>query len=516
MENFKRCIDDVEAAMHYLNHCGLYNEDYILFDRKAKCFQALKDKANAKLCFEKALSASSQSSMPDALKAAFEKQLQANLYKLKEVVLTEELVEDLPYAIKLPEANEVHKAISSKLQIEYSESKGRHVTAKEDIPAGEVVLIEKPNVSWSHYDLAADCSKACYHCLASVCPSMAHFSPVVDGLAFCSWPCLRAAMKTYHPHERFVLQDYFNTVRKYKEEMEQSGSLFLALKAVVRQPSTFFLDEDRSKKILAPEPTFVMDSNTQLTPEELQLKSLYNMVSHEPDCSPEERLKTAIRSTILLHCLKHTKYLETSAENELKVLWLLYHLQFTIMHSVLLIYQVDGDLSSEIPLRVVGSGIYDKMILMNHSCAANTTRFYQDGSALLVTKRDVKQGEEVSLNYGIHHHNMTKEKRQVALKTGYKFECQCQACTNNFPLLPNLSKVLDSKSLGKKLDKLLNQYKHAFADGRLVDAKNSCTKYLRTLCNSGVKYPHKNHEIGAIALNSCWWGIISANQMINQ
>ena len=75
---------------------------------------------------------------------------------------------------------------------------------------------------------------------------------------------------------------------------------------------------------------------------------------------------------------------------------------------------------------------------------------------------------------------------------------------------------MPAKSLGKKLDKFLNGYKRAFADGRLVDASTACIKYLRALSNSSVKYPHRNYEIGAIALNSCWWGIISANQMNKQ
>ena len=73
--------------------------------------------------------------------------------------------------------------------------------------------------------------------------------------------------------------------------------------------------------------------------------------------------------------------------------------------------------------------------------------------------------------------------------------------------------VAGGKNLGKKLDKLLKQYQQSFADGRLLDAKNACNKYLKTLSSSGVKYPHANYEIGAIALNSCWWGIISANQI---
>ena len=158
-----------------------------------------------------------------------------------------------------------------------------------------------------------------------------------------------------------------------------------------------------------------------------------------------------------------------------------------------------------------------------------------------MSKRDIPRGEEVSLSYGIHHNNMTKDKRLVALKSGYKFDCTCEACKNDFPTLNNLDKSLThgeivwfprfdllmfniriirtglvltgGKSLGKKLDKLLNQYQQSFTDGRLLDAKNACNKYLKTLSSCGVKYPHANYEVGAIALNSCWWQIISANQI---
>ena len=53
----------------------------------------------------------------------------------------------------------------------------------------------------------------------------------------------------------------------------------------------------------------------------------------------------------------------------------------------------------------------------------------------------------MTLTYGIHHHNMAKEKRLVTLKTGYKFDCECLACANDYPTLNNLS-----KSLGQSKD----------------------------------------------------------------
>merc|ERR1711974_218711 len=107
-------------------------------------------------------------------------------------------------------------------------------------------------------------------------------------------------------------------------------------------------------------------------------------------------------------------------------------------------------MDADIPLSVVGSAVYSDLALMNHSCAANTTRFYQDGRAVLVAKRDIKAGEEVSLTYGIHHHNMGRSERLSSLKSSYKFVCACQACQNDYPTLGNLTRILEGKSLAKK------------------------------------------------------------------
>ena len=36
-----------------------------------------------------------------------------------------------------------------------------------------------------------------------------------------------------------------------------------------------------------------------------------------------------------------------------------------------------------------------------------------------------------------------------------------------------------------------------------------CCDYIFKLEQAGVKYPHRCYEIGAIAMNSCYWGIIA-------
>ena len=56
---------------------------------------------------------------------------------------------------------------------------------------------------------------------------------------------------------------------------------------------------------------------------------------------------------------------------------LLYKLQLGCTHNVHLIYRLAGDVSGGIPLDMVGSAVYQNCVLLNHSCAANTTRLFQ-------------------------------------------------------------------------------------------------------------------------------------------
>ena len=130
-----------------------------------------------------------------------------------------------------------------------------------------------------------------------------------------------------------------------------------------------------------------------------------------------------------------------------------------------------------------------------------------------MAKRSIKKGDEISINYGIHHHNIPKKNRQQLLRNKYKFDCSCEACVNDYPTIQSCNSKIESKSVSKKLEKLLTQYRQSFANGRLEDAKLFCVKYLRLLEASKVAYPHRNYEIGSIALNSCWWGLIAANQL---
>ena len=128
---------------------------------------------------------------------------------------------------------------------------------------------------------------------------------------------------------------------------------------------------------------------------------------------------------------------------------------------------------------------------------------------VLVAKRSIQKGEEITNNYGVHHNNMPLEFRKNALKNGYKFDCQCTACQGDFPLLKTMESAVPSKKIQKDLDYLIAQYQRSFSEGCLEAALDRCIDYVRKLETSGVSYPHRNYEIGTVAMNSCWWGIIA-------
>ena len=39
------------------------------------------------------------------------------------------------------------------------------------------------------------------------------------------------------------------------------------------------------------------------------------------------------------------------------------------------VYQVGGEVSGDIPLRPVGTAVYSRTVLLNHSCSGNTARY---------------------------------------------------------------------------------------------------------------------------------------------
>ena len=109
---------------------GFHEDDYVLLDRKARCFMANKNRSQEALeLFNLALElAGSSKTLPDIMKAAFEKQVKANIDKLlqsNKLCSSEMGLNGSMYDICLNKAHKQRPSMSSKLSINYSPEQGR-------------------------------------------------------------------------------------------------------------------------------------------------------------------------------------------------------------------------------------------------------------------------------------------------------------------------------------------------------------------------------------------------------
>lgn len=103
--------------------------------------------------------------------------------------------------------------------------------------------------------------------------------------------------------------------------------------------------------------------------------------------------------------------------------------------------------------------------LFNHSCDENVSWMTFDNKIVFYVYRPIKAGEQLFVNYGVSFSARTLKKRQNYLKE-YDINCDCDACTNDYPLwadLPKLHKMheipVDKKSNETSIDELVEIFK---------------------------------------------------------
>lgn len=137
---------------------------------------------------------------------------------------------------------------------------------------------------------------------------------------------------------------------------------------------------------------------------------------------------------------------------------------------------------------------------------------------LIFASRCIKKGEEICHVYQGHFGDTDKEKRQNVLREMFHFECNCDACTNEYPKASQLQK--DYASTGKDTDtkektaqlKQLDE-KHEEINQKLFDAQEKYDVDLMfklychrlRLAKGVLKSPHLIFLMGRAAIIDCLW-----------
>lgn len=95
-----------------------------------------------------------------------------------------------------------------------------------------------------------------------------------------------------------------------------------------------------------------------------------------------------------------------------------------------------------------GTGSYLFCSLLNHNCAANVVRVFENEKMIVIVQRPISKGEQIFDNYGFSFTNVAKNDRQSQLMKQYKFRCSCKACEKNWPIMPKLE-IFDKALLNK-------------------------------------------------------------------
>ena len=125
---------------------------------------------------------------------------------------------------------------------------------------------------------------------------------------------------------------------------------------------------------------------------------------------------------------------------------------------------------------------------------------------LMVAKRKIPAGEEVSDNYGIHYLSQAVEERQEALLKGFAFCCWCEGCQKDYPRMKSLRTQLPEE-IEDKFDKMRDDVKEMFRKGNHEECLKLSKAMILLLEKARISRPHRNYELASLSLISCLWKI---------
>jgi len=503
LKDYEACLEDIAGALEL----G-YPEDmhYKVYERRGHCQKALGRFEEARSSFQAAVDAMAAAKLKEEKRGEVVKELEAALASLKEAeVVNPVALMTSTDRLRIWSPHKQFPCMSDAVSIRYNEDAGRHGIAEQKINPGEVVLIEEP-LSWTVN--VKSFPTACQGCVRTV--GRTPFpSPNHPNAVFCCHSCFAKYRERLGTLDNLSLLEMFGS-----NNPESTNSALLAFRAIIQQPSKFFV-ENRSKLFEVHDKEYGTKESEEWRFEgtETLYRGLFNLVNHMEELTPSKEMDTVIKSAVLLRFLISGGYFGPNSSSSGSLTKeqaflgrLLTIFQCGINYNQHGVYQAEGviEAGKKLPIVDVGSAFYPNMVLFNHSCCPNTLRINRGRVSYMVAKHTIMPGEEVTDCYGLHHLSTLKEERVPAIQKGFFFTCKCQACEENWPPLHQLEGKLSPADMAK-LGTLLSKYQSNFREHNLCEAQSCCVQYLEKLQEMGVRPPHRNYEVASMALSSCFW-----------
>ncbi|VVC39982.1 Tetratricopeptide repeat,Zinc finger, MYND-type,Tetratricopeptide-like helical domain,SET domain [Cinara cedri] len=409
LKRYEDCLKDIDISLNVLENLDIPLKQITirqiivkLLKRKINCLIALKHYKKGRMCWDHLLAVPT-----NMFNASLEVEFKKNCQVLFDYDGKEDPVENIDGTIEpkptisrdfiedvLKKENKILPFKSSKLKLCYTETKGNHFIASNEIKYGELLMFENP---FAFVLLPEFYNEFCYNCFLKLKHSIPceHCSAIL----FCSEKCRQESWDSFHCWE----------CKQGPSILKCIGIAHLALRL----------------------------SFKTLNPSSKNTDQIYNLLTHIDDLDPIQLLQYSLTATLLLLYLKNkTDYFIKHPNLDIYSVGkdLLYHMTRLVCNGNAISTHLLSDSNSnntieEIEPRI-GTAIFPTSSLLNHSCNPNIFSSNVLNYVVIKATRIIKEGEEITNCYGPHFQRMRYSERQKVLKKQYHFECDCIVCIN--------------------------------------------------------------------------------------
>ncbi|XP_056647511.1 SET and MYND domain-containing protein 4-like [Diorhabda sublineata] len=360
------------------------------------CYKALREDKKSKVAFDLAEKLMDKKEKIEELEKSRKENVETAMTNMEKVLPN---VED--------KNNKEFPCASKKLSVKSTDQLGRFIVANESIKTGETLVVEPPYVACLLPEMFGT---HCHNCFTRLQAPVA--CPDCSNVAFCNTICRDEALSTYHKYEC-----------KYLDLLIGSGMSVLshsALRIITQQNLQNCLEIYKNK----------------------QKEKFFSLCTNSNKRNGEDFLQRTLMAAFLLRCLQKCGYFNTPGNNVLPTEeefligeYLLFNLQMLQFNAHEIFEQLttqDYNLKMS-KLSYIGVALYPTVALFNHDCYPAVTRYFVGKYIVIKSLRPLAPNEIVAENYGPICSRKELKDRQRILSSRYWFQCECNACTYNWP-----------------------------------------------------------------------------------
>lgn len=430
--DYHRCLTDIDLALKADYPPSLV---YKVFDRRGQCLLKLRQYRAALEAFKEAEQALSAAGLTEKKLEVWEGDLAKKIEACqgKDNENEEQLPSESSCITLFGGPSSVLPNASSAVSLQVSQEEGRFAVVNRRVPAGQVLMAERPYASVLMENKTGFHCTHCYVRLVAPVPCK-----WCTGVAFCSPRCRDLALASYHRWEcRFL------------DLLKGSGvslNVYLALRVVTQHGLHFFkkVQDVLSQPLALPSAASPHRPDDYLT--------YYNLAGLEEHRADRDFFHRSLIASFLLKILQRAHFFgnwedegppdKGLSEDEAFVgSLLLRHLQVTQFnaHEISGMAFANGENNFKATKSVyLGLAVYPTIAFCNHSCFPAVTRFFDGDKMVLVTLRPLSPGDAVAENYGPIFTHQPRKERQRKLLSRYWFRCRCEACEGDWPMYENM------------------------------------------------------------------------------